>query len=83
MRSLKAIKICISHCFLEIVRDFLMKAGKLVIKNPNSAGMNRCAAYESKDFVVKELLGKFALVDFIPGSEDRRLGQDVYLAKKY
>jgi hypothetical protein len=44
--------------------------------------MNRCAAYESRDFVVKELLGKFALVDFIPGIEDRRLGQDVYLAKK-
>ena len=60
----------------------LLRAGKLVIKNPNSAGMNRCAAYESRDFVVKELLGKFALVDFIPGIEDRRLGQDVYLAKK-
>ena len=38
----------------------LMRGGKLVVKNPNSAGMNRCAVYESRDFVVKELLGKFA-----------------------
>ena len=60
----------------------LFRAGKLVIKNPNSSGMNKCAAYESKDYVIEKLLGGFELVDFIPGMEDRRLGQDVCLAKK-
>ena len=60
----------------------LFNACKLVVKNPDSSGMNRCAAYESREFVVKELLGKFTLIDFIPGLEDRRIAQDVYLAKK-
>lgn len=56
--------------------------GQLVVRGPEQAGSNNCAAYHPPIYVRENLARRFAVVDFMPGSTKGDLMQDVYLMKK-
>jgi len=55
---------------------------ELVVENVSIEGDNKCATFESKEYVEQNLLYGFKLIDHIPGREDEHLKQDIYLVQK-
>ncbi|NBC15826.1 MAG: methyltransferase domain-containing protein [Bacteroidetes bacterium] len=56
--------------------------GRLVVTYSSLAGENLCSTYASREYVERELLEGFALVDHLEGRDEEHLKQDVYLFRK-
>jgi len=53
-----------------------------VSQNSDLQGDNKCAVYQSKDWVYTNLAKKFSAVEYIPGRLEEHLGQDIYIFQK-
>ena len=57
-------------------------SGRLVVRHQEASGMNLCAVYHPEAYVRERLSRGFTVEDFIPGSHERGLQQDLYLLRK-
>jgi SAM-dependent methyltransferase len=56
--------------------------GEMIVRHPESAGQNLCAAYHPSDWVVEHLVsGSSSLVEFAPGGTPGGRRQDYYLVQ--
>jgi SAM-dependent methyltransferase len=56
--------------------------GQLVVRAPTDSGSNLCASYHPASYVRNNLARQLSLVDFIPGSAEGDLLQDIYLLEE-
>ncbi len=62
-------------------RAALERDGILTL-NQDIEGDNKCTTYQTKKFIIDNLLHGFELIDYIPGEENANKKQDIYLIRK-
>lgn len=58
------------------------QAGQLVVRAAEQSGSNMCATFHPKAYVQEVVARDFVMVDFISGSADTDLLQDIYLLRR-
>lgn len=58
------------------------RAGRLVVTDVEAEGLNLCAAYHPHEWVVREMLDGFDLLEFSPSGARMAGDQDLYLARR-
>jgi SAM-dependent methyltransferase len=68
---------CLGQLSAEQQAEF--RAGRLVVKDRESVGTNRCGVYMSEEYVRTRLAGRFRVVDFLPQGAKGNPPQDLVL----
>lgn len=58
------------------------RSGELVIRKDDQSGSNLCAVFHPVSYLHEKIAQDFDVIDFIPGSEQSDLSQDVHLLRK-